>query len=202
MSAIEKLLEISSDPIAGPTQADAIADPQLKALLQQRNGFWALQNALWVFADNSTQTTPGHNHPEISSWASLYSKTKGVAQAFAVDAIGYPFFTSDYGILQMDLETGVFKKIAVDIEGWADAMLNHFQELSGWKVCKDWQDANGPLPEGYRLMPRMPFVGGGTETADNLMGVAMTEMIGFYAELAAEIRNMPEGGTLDIKLMS
>ena len=200
MTAIAELLEISSPAIGPSTNADAIFDQGLQGLLRERNGFFALQNALWVFGDVSAAQLPGHDHPVIREWMESYPQTEGVTHAFAVDATGYPFVTSSHGILRMDLETGVFTKIADDMEGWARAMLEKFQELSGWKVCKDWQDTNGPLPDGNRLLPRMPFVGGGEEVVDNLFAAPLTELIGFYAELAARIREMPEGGVLEIHL--
>lgn len=200
MSAIAELLEISSPALGPETQAGSIVDAQLRDLLKVRNGFFALQNALWVFADESLLQLPGHNHPSISSWMDRYPETQGVSHAFAVDATGYPFVTSSQGILQMNLETGVFTKVADDMEGWARIILNRYAELTGWEICKAWQDANGALPDSARLLPRMPFVGGGKETVDNLIASPLPELIEYYAELAARIREMPEGGVLEIHL--
>ncbi|MBB35248.1 MAG: hypothetical protein CME88_07180 [Hirschia sp.] len=200
MSAIAELLDISSPALGPDTQAARLKDSGLQSLLQQRNGFFALQNALWVFSDNSLLELPGHDEPAIADWLTHYPKTRGCTHCFAVDAIGYPFVTSEHGILRMDLETGVFTRIAPDIEGWARLMLAKFQQLSAWAVCKQWQDIHGPLPDGHRLLPRMPFVGGGTETADNLLATPLIELIRFYSDLATQIRNMPEGGTIEIRL--
>ncbi len=201
MSALLELLAISTQPLGPRTHAHNIKDEDLKKLLTMHNGFFALENALWVFSDESLLNLPGHNHPEIQKWARSYPKTGGVVHAFAVDAIGYPFFTSNQGILRMDLETGKFVRVAMDLEGWAARILKEYSRLTGWRLCHDWQDANGPLPVGYRLFPKMPFVGGGKETVENMAAAPMIEVISFYQDLAAQIRDMPDGGQIEIRVV-
>ncbi len=200
MSALEELLSISTPALGPETHAQGIKDEPLQNLLKQRNGFFALENALWVFADDSLLNLPGHNHPTIAQWSRQYPKTGGVSHAFAVDAIGYPFFISNQGILRMDLETGKFVRVAHDLEGWAARILKEYSRMTGWRLCHDWQDVHGALPVGHRLFPKMPFVGGGQETVENMAAMALTDMISFYADLAEQIRAMPEGGELEIRL--
>ena len=201
MGTLQELLEISSPAIVTGAHTDNITDPALKSLLSTRNGFYALENALWVFASASTESTPGHDHPEIASWARQYPKTGGVGQAFAVDALGYPFFMSNQGVLRMDLETGNFVRAANDLESWAANLLVNYDQMTGWRVCHDWQDANGQLSPGHRLFPKTPFVGGGKEEVGNLASAPLTELVGFYAELADQIHNMPEGGSIEIRML-
>ena len=200
MSALEELLNISTPALGPDTSANDIQNEELQNLLKKRNGFFALENALWVFADDSLLNLPGHNHPTIKTWSRQYPKTGGVTHAFAVDAIGYPFFVSNQGILRMDLEKGKFVRVAHDIEGWAARLLKDYSSMTGWRLCHDWQDANGALPMGHRLFPKMPFVGGGQETVENMTSVPITELIPFYVDLAGQIRDMPEGGTIEIRV--
>ncbi len=201
MSALDELLSISTPPLGPQTNADQINDADLQSLLRKHNGFLALENALWVFSDESLLNLPGLNHPAIEEWTRLYPKTGGVGPAFAVDAIGFPFFTSNQGILQMNLETGKFVRVAQDLEGWAARILKEYSRMTGWRLCHDWQDVHGALPLGHRLFPKMPFVGGGKEEVDNMAAMPITEVIGFYTDLAAQIRDMPEGGEIEIRLV-
>jgi hypothetical protein len=200
MSAFERLLSVSSPALGPDTRADKILDGDLQNALRQRNGFFALQNALWFFSDESLLNLPGHNHPLLSDWINKYPRTKGVRHAFAVDAIGYPFFTSDFGILRLDLETGRFVRVAETLEGWAERIVKEYSYLTAWPLMRDWQDKNGPLPMGHRLLPKMPFVGGGKEEVDNMFPVPLTDLIAFYEDLSAQIRDMPEGGTIEIRV--
>ncbi|MFC7291733.1 hypothetical protein [Hirschia litorea] len=201
MTALQELLSISTPPLGPKTHADSIKDDDLKSLLATHNGFFSLENALWVFSDESLVNIPGHNHPEIQNWSRKYPKTGGVSHAFAVDAIGYPFFTSNQGILRMDLETGKFVRVAMDLEGWAARILKEYSRLTAWRLCHDWQDVHGPLPDGHRLFPKMPFVGGGEETVENMAAAPLVELISFYQELAQQIRDMPEGGEIEIRMV-
>lgn len=201
MSALEELLSISTPPLGPQTHADQIKDEGLQGLLKKHNGFFALENALWVFADESLLNLPGQNHPAIQEWSRMYPKTGGVSYAFAVDAIGYPFFTSNQGILRMDLETGKFVRVAMDLEGWAARILKEYSRMTAWRLCHDWQDIHGALPNGHRLFPKMPFVGGGKETVENMAAMPITDVIAFYADLATQIREMPEGGEIEIRLV-
>ena len=162
MTALQDLLADQCSPPLGPqTDAASIRDPALRALLQQHNGAYAFQNALWILADSSTAELPGHDHPAISGWKDNYPNLGGISHMFAVDSTGYPFVASPAGIHRLDLETGNLVRLADDLEGWARLVLDDFQNQTGWPVAKSWQDVHGPLPPGFRLMPRIPFVGGG-----------------------------------------
>ncbi len=199
MSALADLLVNASPAIGDINISPPVEDKGLKTLLTTRNGYYAFDKALWVFASHSAAHEPGLDHPEIANWARKYPKTKGVSHAFAVDIFGYPYCVSDQGVLKLDLETGRFMRIGEDIEGWAKRVLDHFEQLTGWSCLKEWERENGALPVGYRLLPRLPFIGGGARSSDNLIAVPLTELIGFYAELAAQVRNLPDGAEIEIQ---
>jgi hypothetical protein len=43
-------------------------------------------------------------------------------------------------------------------------------------------------------------VGGGKEEVENMIAIPLTELITFYEDLSAQIRDLPEGGTIEIRI--
>jgi hypothetical protein len=91
--------------------------------------------------------------------------------------------------------------LARDIEGWARAILNDYQMLTGYSLAHEWQMRHGKLPVGKRLLPKMPFVSGGDFSIDNLYLSDAVEGMQFRAALAKQIRDMPDGTQISFKIV-
>lgn len=66
-------------------------------------------------------------------------------------------------------------------------------------VDGSWQEANGPLPAGSRLVPKQPFVLGGPFERDNLYVGDAVEAMCFRGDMARQIAELPDGASLTIR---
>jgi hypothetical protein len=86
--------------------------------------------------------------------------------------------------------------MAGSIEEWASKVLNDYRQETGWPFASTWQSANGALPPGKRLMPKIPFFLGGDYHLDNLwVGEAVTGMRS-KGDLALQTRDLPSGSQI------
>ena len=97
-------------------------------------------------------------------------------------------------------ETGDREFFADSIEDWADLILSDYSMQTGWKLAHQWQAANGPLPPGKRLMPKIPFILGGEYSLDNLYPGNPLEGLSFKAGIAMQTRNLPEGTKVRLRV--
>jgi hypothetical protein len=60
-------------------------------------------------------------------------------------------------------------------------------------LAHEWQQQNGPLPPGIRLVPKIPFVLGGEYRVDNLYAADCWRAMRCYGHIATQIHDLPEG---------
>ncbi len=82
------------------------------------------------------------------------------------------------------------------IEEWAQQMVSDYRALTGFPIAHAWQQAHGKLQPGRRLVPKRPFVLGGNFALENLYDIAAGEGMRVRAELAVQIRDLPDGATV------
>jgi hypothetical protein len=193
---IDQLLNVASgaigEPVA-PTTVSATLDASgLAPLLTRRNGFYALEGAVHVFpTGQSSQTTlEVWNDPAL--WRSRYQDLDRDVVFFAEDIFGGQFGLRDNAVVSFDPETGALEPIAPSLDAWAELVLID-QSISGYPLAHSWQVANGALPSGQRLVPKQPFVLGGPFDSDNLYALPAIEGMLLRADLASQIRDLPDG---------
>jgi len=178
------------------TLAGSLAEGLLK-MLTQCNGFYALESALHVFPSHSSQQEIGLvDWNKNSLWRDDY---KGLADGclfFAEDIFGGQFCIKDNEIYTFDPETGALDYLADDIEGWAQAIISDYEVLTGYSLAYQWQEQNGQLPAKKRLLPKMPFVAGGEFVLDNLYLADVVEGMRFRADIANQIKDLPDGAMI------
>ncbi|WP_347906102.1 SMI1/KNR4 family protein [Pseudomonas purpurea] len=205
MTSLDKLLSSASSSLSehepemlGQSRklAGALAD-QLFGMLCQRNGFYALESALHVFPTHSSQHEIGiSDWNENALWRSGY---KGLADGclfFAEDVFGGQFCIKDNKIYTFDPETGSLEYLADDIEGWVIALTSDYEVLTGYPLAHQWQKQNGQLPAGKRLLPKLPFVLGGEFVLDNLYLADAVEGMRLRADIASQIKDLPDGAQI------
>jgi hypothetical protein len=202
MVGLDKLLLNASSPLSKYKPeglgclhelAGNLAD-QLLNMLFRCNGFYALESALHVFPTHSSQHEIGiFDWNESVLWRSAY---KGLADGclfFAEDLFGGQFCIKDSNIYIFDPETGSLEYMADDIESWAQTLLRDYEVLTGYPLAHQWQKLNGQLPAGKRLLPRVPFVLGGEFVLNNLYLAEAVEGMKFRADIANQIKDLPDG---------
>lgn len=211
MASLDKLLSNASSSLSehepemlGQSRrlAGTLAD-QLLGMLCQRNGFYALESALHVFPTHSSQNEIGiGDWNESALWRSGY---KGLADGclfFAEDIFGGQFCIKDSKVYTFDPETGSLEYLADDIESWAQILLSDYEVLTGYPLAHQWQKQNGQLAAGKRLLPKVPFVLGGEFVLDNLYLADAVEGMRFRADIASQIKELPDGAQIGLNIDS
>ena len=197
VSALEKLVGIAGPPTLGAPSSHA----SLQALLSRKNGFYAFEGALHVFADGD----PGHEYglEQWNSEASWRCEYEGLAGGvfFAEDVFGAQFCLVDGVISSFDPETGTLESMARSLDEWASMILDDYPTLTGYPLAHEWQRAHGPLPRGHRLVPITPFVLGGAFAIENLHVLDAVEGMLFRASIARQIRDLPDGTAVRLEIV-
>lgn len=125
-----------------------------------------------------------------------------VACFFAEDVFGGQFCIKDSKVYTFDPETGSLEYLADDIESWVQILLSDYEVLTGYPLAHQWQKQNGQLPAGKRLLPKLPFVLGGEFVLDNLYLADAVEGMRFRADIASQIKDLPDGAQIRFNLDS
>lgn len=209
-TSLNSLLSNASPPLSKhPAQlplslrglAGSLAD-ELLMMLGQRNGFYALESALHVFPTHSTQEEFGlTDWNEDALWRTAYRGLADDCLFFAEDIFGGQFCIKANRIYTFDPETGELSYLADSIEGWAAAVMNDHEILTGYPLAHQWQEHNGPVPARKRLLPKVPFVLGGEFKIENLYLVDAIEGMKFRADVAYQIKNLPDGAEIKLNII-
>jgi hypothetical protein len=209
MNALHRLIEISSEKLCSKTPDPGSFErlneelremaEQLRQMLSTKNGCYAFENALLVLPTERVGDVPGlfeWNDP--NGWQRNYATIPERCLFFAQDVFAEQFGIAKCGIIRLNTETGEVSTHSTDIEGWARKILENYDYETGWTAGKEWQNRNGPLPVGWRLLGRKPFALGGEFVADNLVAInasdAMTKLVSLYRQ----IKDVPDGGQVTI----
>lgn len=212
MRNIDQLLKISSSAIV--TENLSLKLDQLllsnsrllfnlNELLQRRNGFWAFEQALHIFP---AATHPINDYDLISwnsnnLWKNCYEDMSEGLIFFGEDIFGSQFAISENCICRFDPETGQVEEIAADLEDWAGQIIQEYEVETGYPIANSWQQIYGSLPPKHRLVPKIPFVLGGEYVLENLYLANAVEGMKVRANLALQIRDLPDGSSIEFKIV-
>jgi hypothetical protein len=206
MTNIEKLLSISSEalgskPSAFPELLRVYAlGSELFQMLEQKNGFYAFEYALHVFPLTSDPETGLEGWNAESLWRNRYEDLAEGLLFFAEDILQDQFCLSKKqgGVHRFNAETGQTTLMAESVEEWAGVILSNYRTETGWPFVHEWQEKNGRLPLGKRLMPKTAFFLGGEYKIENLSAGNPLEGMRLKADLAMQTRHLPEGAKVKL----
>jgi hypothetical protein len=209
-NAVTKLAAIGGPPLGGPP-GDIMSDllsPQelhksgLVKLLAQKNGFYAFEGALHVFPARADAGEMGIElWNSASSWRDEYHGLADGCFFFAEDVFGGQFCLYDGAVASFDPETGEKSFLAADVQGWVRKILDEYEVLTGQPLAHQWQRRHGPIPHGQRLVPKIPFVLGGEFSIDNLFVLDAVRAMRSRANMAVQIKDLPEGAEVVFKVV-
>jgi len=205
---LRKLVSIGSSAIG-----DERADPMLLAgllgvpdanalapLLAGRDGFYAFEGALHIRSLQGNALEPGIvQWNSAALWRQHYGDLAAGCLFFAEDIFGNQFCLRGGSVLTFDAETGALEAFATDMESWAATVLNDYALWTGHGLAHEWQEINGPLQAGLRLVPKLPFVLGGEYVVNNLYAMNAVESMRYRADIALQIHDAPDGTTVMLK---
>jgi len=208
-NSISKLLSLASAslsqeaPTLGETAlkaAGAIGN-ELLAVLRAANGFYAFENALHFLPARSSLLSVGIEEWNTESgWRKEYEGLADDCLFFAEDVFGGQFCIVDNGIWSFDPETGERQAMGSSLDAWAREILRDYKVMTGHPVAHAWQMQNGPLPEGMRLVPRIPFVCNGEFNLANLALMDAERGMRARGNLARQIRDLPDGAQISFRI--
>src|SRR5262245_58032733 len=123
ISMLDKLIEISSEPLGPPIDLSASNGLRGEWLqfLSRKNGFYAFESALLV-RPKAASMRPGlleaDKWNEPSCWRDAYDFDLSKLFFFAEDVFGGQFAISEAGIVSFDPETAECKPLAATFEEW------------------------------------------------------------------------------------
>jgi hypothetical protein len=186
--------------IASPSLGDLPIEPidqgligsELQELLAQRNGFYAFESALFVrgFGPAGGDIVRWNRD---DSWRDGYGEDALGLFFFAEDVFGSQFAIQQDIIVQFDAETGSKTRMASSMEDFVDQLLDDYNYLTGYPLAKEWQDLNGQLEPGQRLVAIQPFVLGGDFSVANLRVMRDDEAMAARSALEQQLRGKPDG---------
>lgn len=203
---LQRLLANASEPLRQPPEsrpAFLVGDRgnELWSLLQARNGFYAFENSLHVFPSGGQDphTLEGWNAQTL--WISHYRGLTDGCIFFAEDVFGGQFAVKCDAVHSFDPETGETEWVAADVEGWARAILEDYEVLTGHPLARAWQERYGALVPGQRLLPKTPFVAGGAFELANLYAADAVQGMRLRGDLAHQISEVPDGSQIRIDVV-
>jgi hypothetical protein len=198
--SLRSLLKLASGPIAALFRDEAgigalgPRGSELCELLSLRNGFFAFEGALHVFPDTGIGRLAGlERFNRSTGWKAGYRHGCEGLFLFAANAFGDLYGIRGDEIIGFDPETGTACVIASDLDGWAAWVLERCRSEIGWAAFRRWQDLNGPLELGSRLMPVQFFCHGGTDDPANLREIPLEEGLALRGCMASQHQNLPHG---------
>ena len=168
--------------------------PSLVRILSDTNGFILHEGALHV---RGASLTPEW-HSLRAAWRgpsafhTLYESVHATDIPFAQDQVGDQFLLRDGRVIRLSGETG-------EVEALADSLEDFHSRVS--------QDIAGFLNVGLRhtmqpgqlLLAYPPFVFRESGAGASLKPVRAGEVILFHADLARQLRDVPDGGQVELK---
>lgn len=209
-NATKKILSIASPPLLEPfTRDNALPNlptsacfEQLLSILEFKNGFFVFESALHVFPVGKFEqmlTLESWNDKQL--WRNEYhALIPSDMVFFAQDIFGNQFGIDSSGVSIFYSEFAEIEPLSKDLHEWMELLLNDWKALSGYELCHRWQEINGPLREGERLIPKIPFVLGGKYSLENLYTGSILEAQRFRGSLALQIANIPDGSKIELKI--
>ena len=134
-------------------------------------------------------------------WRSEFGTAAEELLFFAEDAFGEQFALSNGSVWRFNPESAERKEIAHNLNEWAEKILADYAFETGYQWAHDWQQQNGPLLEGHRLIPKIPFIMGGAYEADNLFALDAVKGMRYRADIWKQIRDLPDGTPIQLKVL-
>ncbi|WP_394843655.1 hypothetical protein LZC95_42230 [Pendulispora brunnea] len=193
--SLARLCELASPPLVqgspyplhghfGHGVGDAI-----HSLLRLKNGFFAFDDALHVFPDINVGPLPGIiRWNDLATWRYAYGGLADRGVFFADTIFGDAFVWRGRSICRFDAQTATYFPMASSMAEWAAALLRAPTLWTGQKLAAAWQERNGPLPRGQRLITKEPCAPGTEYKVENLRAMDAIASMRLRGELALQRR--------------
>ena len=191
-------LKIEGITWRGPSIDDVELLPELasdlRSLLAEVNGFILHNGGLHL---RGASLDPEW-HSLRSAWRGpeafhqLYEEVRLSDIPFAQDQFGDQFLMRGSEIIRLSAETGEIEKLATSLAAFLKAAN---QDLEGYLTV----GLNHPLQPGELLFAWPPFCLKESGVTASLKPIPSSELIRFHADIARQIKDVPDGGSIELK---
>jgi hypothetical protein len=119
---------------------------------------------------------------------------------FAEDCLGDQFLLRDGRVWRLAAETGEVEALEVGLSGFFEAVQADPVEYLSLHPLLQFQREGGRLEPGQLLAAFPPFCIKESADGVSLRAIAVDDRRQFLAYLAAQLRDVPEGGQIDFRL--
>jgi hypothetical protein len=119
---------------------------------------------------------------------------------FAQDVYGNQFGIAKDSVVLFYSEIAEIEPIATSLPEWGEVLMADWRGFTGYDLAHTWQVQQRPLRARERLIPKKPFVLGGTYEVANLYAGEIVEAMRFRASLARQITTFRDGTPVNIKV--
>ena len=174
----------------------------LAAYLRERNGFIALSGGFHL---RGACLAPAW-HSLRQAWEGqaalhrLFTEVKASDVPFAEEACGDQFLLRDGRVFRLAAETGEIGPVASDLPSFFATVLDNGIGTLGLEPLLGFLSEGAKLEPGQLLSVYPPFCTDAASNGVTLKAVPAGERIAFLADLARQLKDVPDGGVIDLNL--
>jgi hypothetical protein len=178
-----------------------LAPANLAELMQQVNGFLQFQGGLHIRGACREPAWHSLRDAWLGEFAyhRLYPAVRPEDVPFGEDCLGDQFLLRDGQVLRLRAETGEVELLGVSLGEFLRLAQADPVEYLGLEPLVRFQQEGGVLKPGELLAAYPPFCVKQAAAGVHLAAVAAEERRRFLADFAAQIRDVPDGGEIEIK---
>ena len=199
-------MELKHVTFTGPPLDDEEMLARLSAnhagLLRQINGFIQFEGGLHV--RGACRAPAWHSLRDAwegeAAFHRLYPEVRPEDVPFAEDCLGDQFLLRDGQVWRLWAETGEIESLEVGLGGFFEAVQADPVEYLSLHPLLQFQREGGRLEPGQLLAAFPPFCIKESADGVSLRAIAAGERRRFLADLAAQLRDVPDGGQIDFRL--
>jgi hypothetical protein len=173
----------------------------LKALLNQANGFIQFRGGLHV--RGACRAPAWHSLREAwegeDAFHSLYPDVNAGDVPFAEDCLGDQFLLRDEQVWKLSAETGEMGSLELSLREFFAAAQNDPVEFLSLHPLLQFENEGGKLEPGQLLSAMPPFCLAESGEGVSLRAISGDDRRRFLADLARQIRDVPDGGKIVFK---
>jgi hypothetical protein len=174
----------------------------LAGLLRQLNGFIQFHGGLHV--RGACREPAWHALRDAwegeSAFHRLYPEVRPEDVPFAEDCLGDQFLLRDGQVVKLAAETGEVEPLGVGLGGFFQAVEADPAGFLSLQPLIHFQEDGGRLAPGQLLAAFPPFCTKESEDGVNLTAVPADERRRYLADLAAKLRDVPDGGEIEFRV--
>jgi hypothetical protein len=140
-------------------------------------------------------------HGRAQSIAALYPEVPPASVPFAEDAFGDQFCLSDGRVWHLAAETGELAEIAPSVEQFFSDVLSDVAGILRYEPVQATALVGGQLEAGKLISVYPPFVMEAGEAGRSFRPVDALDNRVALAAVAAQIRGLPDGATVQLKVV-